>query len=112
MLNSIANRKSLKVLPETSPVSVSIIELRVDSILDTSKPGNSSNVAIYKFITLLFWFWLYLGIYVYQSAHSICQSVLIPFIYSKVILKGEISMAQLLTFKFKVFLARNFFNGK
>ena len=32
-----------------------------------------------------------------------------PLIYSKVILKGEISTAQLLTFEFNVFLVRNFF---
>ena len=31
---------------------------------------------------------------------------LIPLIYSKVILKGEISIAQLLTFEFRVFLAK------
>ena len=31
---------------------------------------------------------------------------LIPLIYSKIILKGEILLAQLLTFKFKVFLAK------
>ena len=33
---------------------------------------------------------------------------LIPLIYSKVILNGDISTAQLLTLKFKVFLAKNF----
>ena len=37
---------------------------------------------------------------------------LIPLIYSKVILKGEISIAQLLTFEFRVFLAKIFFHGK
>ena len=37
---------------------------------------------------------------------------LIPFVYSKVIQKGDISIAQLLTLEFKVFLAKNFFKGK
>ena len=37
---------------------------------------------------------------------------LTPLMYLKVIQKGEISIAQLLTLEFKVFLARNFFKGK
>ena len=37
---------------------------------------------------------------------------LIPLMYSKVILKGNISMAQLLTLECRVFLAKNFFRGR
>ena len=33
---------------------------------------------------------------------------LIPLMYSKVMQKGEISIAQLLTLEFRVFLAKNF----
>ena len=37
---------------------------------------------------------------------------LIPLIYSKVIQKGEISIAQLLTFELRVFFAKNFLRGR
>ena len=37
---------------------------------------------------------------------------LIPLMYSKVIQKGEIPIAQLLTLELKIFLAKNFFKGK
>ena len=44
--------------------------------------------------------------------HSIGQGIFNSLMYSKVIRKGEISIAQLLTLEFKVFLAKNFFKGK
>ena len=51
------------------------------------------------------------SISIYQLIVS-AKVFLITLRYSKVILKGEISMAQLLTLEFMVFLVRNFFKGK